>query len=95
VIGLGEAVEKFLHRAGVDLRQDQREGVVGPHLGGSEDGSEGEALVGSARRALAFHVPAMAHADFLPMRASSWKKIRSPLIRTLTDDFPQNVRSSF
>jgi hypothetical protein len=93
--GLGEAVEKFLHGVGVDLGQDQREGVVGPHLRGSEDVSEGKALIGRAWRTLPFYIPAMAHAAFLADARLVLEKDAQPLIGTFTDDFLQDVRSPF
>jgi hypothetical protein len=99
VIGLGdrfgEAVKEFLHGPGVDLRQDQREGVVGSYLRGSEDVSEGESLVGRSEWTLALHVPAMADAAFLANARFVLKEDAQPLVRTFTDDFLQDVRSPF
>lgn len=91
--GLGEVIEEQLHRPGVDLREDQGEGVVSLHLGGSEDVGEGEALVGGARRTLPFQVPAMAYAAFLADARLVLKEDAQPLIGTLTDDFPRDVWS--
>jgi hypothetical protein len=42
---LREAIEEFLHRLGIDVRQDERERVVGARLDGCEDVGEREALV--------------------------------------------------
>ena len=49
----GQAIEEYIHGAGIDLGEDEREGIVGgrPH-GGIEVGGN-EALVGEARRTLA------------------------------------------
>jgi len=49
----GEAIEEYVHGVGIDLGEDEREGIVGgrPH-GGIEVGGN-EALVGEARRTLA------------------------------------------
>jgi len=91
----GEMVEERLHRSGVDLRQDQGEGVIRLDFGGGEDVGEGEALVGRARRTLPFDVPAMAHAAFLADARLVLEKDAQPLIRVFTDDFPQGVRSPF
>ena len=48
-----EAIEEYVHGVGIDLGEDEREGIVGgrPH-GGIEVGGN-EALVGEARRTLA------------------------------------------
>src|SRR5260370_37684194 len=49
----GEAIEEYVHGVGIDLGEDEREGIVSgrPH-GGIEIGGN-EALVGEARRTLA------------------------------------------
>ena len=51
----GEAIDEYIHGVGIDLGEDEREGIVGgggrPH-GGIEVGGN-EALVGEARRTLA------------------------------------------
>jgi hypothetical protein len=60
-----EAVEKQLHGLGVDVGQDQREGVVGAGLDRREDVGEREALVGNAARTLAPFPPDVAGATFL------------------------------
>ena len=54
-----------LHRLGVDVGQDQREGVGGSRFDGREDGGERDALVGDAARALAALPPDMAGSTFL------------------------------
>ena len=48
-----ELVEEQLHRLGIHIRQDQREGVVSSGLYRSEDIGESKALVGDAAWALA------------------------------------------
>jgi hypothetical protein len=60
-----EAVEEQLHRLGVHVGQDQREGVVGAGLDRGEDVGEREALVGDAAWAFAALPPDMAGAAFL------------------------------
>ena len=61
----GEAIEEYVHGVGIDLGEDEREGIVGgrPH-GGIEVGGN-EALVGEARRTLALRPPAVAIAPLL------------------------------
>src|SRR6266851_8164921 len=55
----------YVHGVGIDLGEDEREGIVGgrPH-GGIEVGGN-EALVGEARRTLALGPPAVAIAPLL------------------------------
>src|SRR5712692_10639039 len=55
----------YVHGVGIDLGEDEREGIVGgrPH-GGIEVGGN-EALVGEARRTLALGQPAVAIAPLL------------------------------
>jgi hypothetical protein len=68
----GEAIEEYVHSVGIDLGEDEREGIIGgrPH-GGIEVGGN-EAVVGEARRTLALGPPAVAIAPpFWPILASS------------------------
>lgn len=58
-------LEREKRRLGVDVGQDQREGVVGAGLHGREDVGERGALVGDAARTLAAPPPHMAGAAFL------------------------------
>jgi hypothetical protein len=60
-----EAIEEQLHRLGVHIRQDQREGIVGAGLNGCENVGEREALVGQPPRPLAAFPPDMAGAALL------------------------------
>jgi len=62
---LGEAVEKQLHRLGVHVGQDQREGIVRAGFDSREDVGEREALVGNAARSLAALPPDVACAALL------------------------------
>lgn len=91
----GEAIKKLLHRIGMYLRQDQREGVVGLGLGGCEDVSKSEALVSRARRALPSRIPEVAHPAFLANAGLVLEEDAQTLFRVLTDDCPQDVRSPF
>lgn len=93
--GPGEAVEELLHRGGVHLGQDQRKGVVGLDLTGCEDIGEGEALIGGARRTLAFWIPAVTHAAFLADARLVLEEDAQALFRAPTDDFAQDVGSPF
>jgi hypothetical protein len=64
--GRSEAVEEHLHRIGIDVRHDERKGVVGSRLDGCEDVGEREALIAEPRRTLASPPPDMARAPLLP-----------------------------
>src|ERR1700730_13063146 len=61
----GEAIDEYVHGVGIDLGEDEREGIVGgrPHDGIEVGGNE--ALVGEARRTLALGPPAVAIAPLL------------------------------
>jgi hypothetical protein len=62
---LGEAIEEFLHRLGIHVRQDQSERVISSRLDGRKDIGKREALVAQARRALAALPPDVARPSFL------------------------------
>ena len=64
--GRGKAFEEHLHRLGIHVRHDEREGVVGSWLHGREDVGEREALVAQSRRTLASPAPDVARAPLLP-----------------------------
>jgi hypothetical protein len=64
--GGSEAVEEHLHRLGIHVRQDEREGVVASRLDGCEDVGKREALVAEPRRTLASPPPDVAGAPLLP-----------------------------
>ncbi len=64
--GRSEAVEEHLHRLGIDVRQDERKGVVGSRLYGCEDVGEREALIAEPRRTLASPPPDVTRAPLLP-----------------------------
>ena len=64
--GRSEAVEEHLHRLGIHIRHDEREGVVGAGLHGREDVGEREALVAEPGWALASPPPDVARAPLLP-----------------------------
>lgn len=63
--GRSEAVEEHLHRLGIHVRHDQREGVVGSRFDGCEDVGERKALVAEPRRTLAAPPPDVARAPLL------------------------------
>ena len=63
--GCGEAVEKFLHRRGIGVRQHKREGMIGAWFNGGEDIGKGKALVAEPRRAGTPLPPDMADTAFL------------------------------
>jgi hypothetical protein len=67
VIGDGfcEAAKEGLHRRRIGVGQHQREGMTGARFDGSEDISEGEALIAKPGRALAALPPDMADAALL------------------------------
>jgi hypothetical protein len=62
---LREPVEELLHRRRVGLGHDEREGIVGADLGGSEDVGKCETPVASARRTLPARPPDMTDTPFL------------------------------
>ena len=49
----GEAIEEYVHGVGIDLGEDEREGIVGGRPHGGIEVAGNEALVGEARRTLA------------------------------------------
>ena len=72
----GEAIEEYIHGVGIDLGEDEREGIVGgrPH-GGIEVGGN-EALVGEARRTLALGPQRWPLRPFWLILASSMNQTR-------------------
>ena len=64
--GRSEAVEERLHRLGIHVRHDEREGFVGSRLDGCEDVGEREALIAESRRTLTSPPPDVARAPLLP-----------------------------
>ena len=46
----GEAIEEYVHGVGIDLGEDEREGIVGGRPHGGIEVAGNEALVGEARR---------------------------------------------
>lgn len=63
--GFRKAVEEGLHGRRIGIGHHQCEGIVRARFNGSEDVSEGEALVAKPRRALAALPPDVANAAFL------------------------------
>ncbi len=63
--GLGEAVQKGLHRHRIGIGQHQREGVVRARIHSGEDIGECEAFIAKPWRALAALPPDMADAPLL------------------------------
>ena len=61
----GEAIEELLHRRRVDVRHDEREGIIRARLHGREDVGEGEAFVAKPWRPLAAAPPDVAGAPLL------------------------------
>ena len=80
-----EAIEEQLHRLGVHVGKDQREGVVGSRLHSGEDVGEREALVGDAARALAALPPDMAGPALLADPRLVLEKDADSLFSSLTD----------
>jgi len=93
--GCGEAVEKFLHRRGIGVRQHKREGMIGAWFNGGEDIGEGEALIAEARRALATLPPDMADPAFLADTRLILKKQAKALSFMRTLNFLQKRKPPF
>jgi hypothetical protein len=93
--GRSEAVEELLHRLGIDVRHDEREGVVGAGLDGGEDVGEREALVAQSRWALAALPPDMAGSALLPDAGLVLEEVADTLVFMRVLNFSQQRRGSF
>jgi hypothetical protein len=93
--GRSEAVEKHLHRLGIHVRHDEREGVVGSRLDGCEDVGEREALVAEPRRTLASLPPDVARAPLLPDAGLVLEEEADALVSMRTLYFSEQCRGSF
>ena len=90
-----EAVEEHLHRLGIHVRHDEREGVVGAGLDGCEDVGEREALVAEPRRALAAPPPDVAGAPLLADARLVLEEEADALVFMRTLKFSEQRRGSF
>ena len=92
---LREAIEELLHRLGIHVWQDEREGVVGAGLDGCEDVGKREALVAQARRALPALPPNVTGAPLLADARLILEEQPYPLAVMRTLKFSQDSRGSF
>jgi hypothetical protein len=83
--GRCKAIDEQLHRLGVDVGQDQGEGVVGSGLDRCEDVGEREPLVGEPTWPLAAFPPDMASAAFLADPCLVLEEDADALFRAPTD----------
>ena len=67
----GEAIEEYVHGVGIDLGEDEREGIVGGRPNGGTEVVGNVALFGRAVRTLALGPPAVPLRPFWPILASS------------------------
>lgn len=88
-------IEEELHRPRRHLGQNQREGVVRSRFAGGKEVGEGEAIVGKARRALAFRVPAVADAALLPDARLILEDDAQALAFMCSGNRSQQLRGSF
>lgn len=93
--GRSEAVEEHLHRLGIDVRHDEREGAIGSRLDGGEDVGEREALVAEPRRTLASPPPDVARAPLLPDAGLVLEEEADALVFMRTLYFSEQRRGSF
>ena len=93
--GRSEAVEEHLHRLGIDVRQDERKGVVGSRLYGCEDVGEREALIAEPRRTLASPPPDVTRAPLLPDAGLVLEEEADALVFMRTLYFSEQRRGSF
>jgi hypothetical protein len=91
----GEAIEELPHRRCVDVRHDEREGIVRTWLHGREDVGEGEALVGETGRVLAPSPPDVAGAPFLADAGLILEEEADTLVFMRMLKFSQQRRGSF
>jgi hypothetical protein len=93
--GCREAIEKLLHRLGVDIRHDEREAVVGAGLDGRKDVGEREAFVAEARRPLTTLPPNVTGPALLSDARLVLKEQADALIFVRTLNASEQRRGSF
>ena len=93
--GCGELIEEHLHRLGVGVRQNQREGIVGAGLDRGEDVGECEAPVAQTWRALAALPPDAAHATLLADAGLVLEEQAQARVLMRTLKFFEKLRGSF
>ena len=93
--GFRKVVEEHLHRLGVHVGQNEREGVVGAGFDARQDVGEREAVVAQSRRALPAFPPDTADAAFLADAGLVLQKQPEPLAIMCSCNSGQQASASF